>query len=142
MLRGHGVAVVAKEIADRLGVHGWELIIGCLQVDDDFRGAGVFGLQCDPDKIEKFCRKHEIEVIVAQTSPYFEVLPALARLFPTVVYEHGDPTPGFFDLDSNERETIRQNKIVHVYPNVSLVAASSHFLAHRVAAGHHLHLGL
>ena len=60
------------------------------------------------------------------------MLPALSGEFPTVVFEHGDPSPAFFDADADERQRIRSNKIVNVYPHVSGVLASSHFLRHDI----------
>lgn len=132
MLRGHGVSVVAHEIGRRLGTYGWDLVIGCLEVDDDFLSDRVVKLPADPNQLIEFCMKESIEVVAAQTSPYFECLPALARVLPTVVYEHGDPTPTFFADDAHERENIRRHKIQEVYPNVNVVAASSHFLAHDI----------
>jgi glycosyltransferase involved in cell wall biosynthesis len=76
----------------------------------------------------KFCRDWKIDVVIAQTTPYFEVLPQMVGYFPVVAYEHGDPTPSFFTEDNDERERIRQNKIRNVYPYVNRVLASSYFL--------------
>jgi glycosyltransferase involved in cell wall biosynthesis len=128
MLRGYGVSVVADEIEKRISHHGWDLYIGCLNVDDHFRSPRVQQIAADPQAIASFCRKNGIEVIAAQTSPYFEALPALTGEFKTLVYEHGDPSPFFFSQDATERENIRQHKIREVYANVTKVSASSHFL--------------
>lgn len=132
MLRGHGVSVVAHELSRRVGKFGWDLVVGCLEVDNDFRSNNIVVLPADPNAIIDFCRSNSIDAVVAQTSPYFECLPAISAWLPTIVYEHGDPTPGFFDDDAKERENIRQHKIQNVYPRVSVVAASSHFLAHDI----------
>jgi glycosyltransferase involved in cell wall biosynthesis len=70
--------------------------------------------------------------VVAQTTPYFELLPSISAHFPTIVFEHGDPSPFFFQHDAVEREQIRQNKIKNVYPHVSRVLASSHFLRYDI----------
>ena len=132
MLRGYGVSVVAQEIQRRIGRYGWDLTIGCLSSDSDFGGDGVIEVGASADDVAALCRSLGIEVVVAQTTPYFEMLPALAGQFPTVVFEHGDPSPTFFDEDADERQRIRSNKIVNVYPHVSRVLASSHFLRHDI----------
>ena len=132
MLRGYGVSVVAQEIQRRIDRYGWDFTIGCLSSDGDFGGNGVVEVGATADEVAALCRSLGIELVVAQTTPYFELLPALAGEFPTVVFEHGDPSPTFFDEDADERQRIRSNKIVSVYPNVSRVLASSHFLRHDI----------
>jgi len=128
MLRGYGVSVVAQELAKKSEQHGWKIVIGCLQNDDDFSSEDCVVLPASTQLILDFCRKHKIDVVIAQTSPYFEVLPSISEYYPTIAYEHGDPTPSFFDQDASEREHIRQNKIVNVYPRVNRVIAVSFFL--------------
>ena len=132
MLRGYGVSVVAHEIAARIGPYGWDMVVGCMLSDDTYRCEGVVELAADPNAVATFCRENGIEAVVAQTTPYFEILPALASEFPTIVFEHGDPSPHFFDQDGEERQRIRINKIENVYPSVSKVLASSHFLRHDI----------
>jgi glycosyltransferase involved in cell wall biosynthesis len=132
MLRGYGVSVVAQEIQRRIGVYGWDLTIGCLSSDDEFGGDGVVTVGASADDVAAFCRSSGVEVVIAQTTPYFEALPALSGEFTTVVFEHGDPSPAFFDADADERQRIRNNKIANVYPYVSRVLASSHFLRHDI----------
>lgn len=132
MMRGYGVSVVAHEVAARFSTYGWDLSIGCMTADATYRAPNVFELGSDVDAVAAHCRAHGIEVVAAQTTPYFEMLPLLAGEFTTVVFEHGDPSPHFFDEDAIERESIRQNKISNVYPAVSRVLASSHFLRHDI----------
>ena len=132
MLRGYGVSVVAHEIAARIAPYGWDMVIGCMSSDDTYGGEGVIELAADPNAVAKFCRRNGIEAVVAQTTPYFEILPALASEVPTIILEHGDPSPHFFDLDGEERQRIRLHKIANVYPHVSRVLASSHFLRHDI----------
>ncbi len=128
MVRGYGVSVVADELARRTKESGWNLHIGCLQVDEHFSGPNIHVMEPDVDRIRRLCKQLNIAVIAAQTSPYFECLPQLSAKFPTLVYEHGDPSPFFFSEDALDRENIKRNKVVNVYPHVSLVAASSYFL--------------
>jgi glycosyltransferase involved in cell wall biosynthesis len=87
----------------------------------------------DAQEILKFCRDWKIDVVLAQTTPYFEVLPQLAEQIPAIVYEHGDPTPAFFAGDGEERERIRLNKIQNVYSHVNRVLASSYFLVQDIS---------
>ncbi len=108
------------------------MVIGCMSSDDTYGGEGVIELAADPNAVAKFCRANGIEAVVAQTTPYFEILPALASEVPTIILEHGDPSPHFFDLDGEERQRIRLHKIANVYPHVSRVLASSHFLRHDI----------
>ena len=128
MMRGYGVSIVAEELAKRMPRFGWDLYIGTTHADGNFSTTPTFLMNPDAQEILKFCREWNIEVVLAQTTPYFEVLPHLVGHIPVMVYEHGDPTPTFFNEDGEERERIRQNKIQNVYPVVNKVLASSHFL--------------
>ena len=128
MMRGFGVSIVAEELAKRMPQFGWDLYVGTIRVDGNFSSTPTFLMNPDAQEILKFCRDWNIEVVLAQTTPYFEVLPHLVGHIPVIVYEHGDPTPAFFANDGEERERIRQNKIQNVYPHVNKVLASSHFL--------------
>ena len=47
---------------------------------------------------------------------------------PTVVFEHGDPTPTMFEHDVFEREQLKVHKLKRVYPKVDAVLTSSYFL--------------
>ena len=132
MSRGYGVSVVAQEIQRRIGRYGWDLTIGCLSSDGDFSGDEVVEVGASAEDVAALCRSKGIELVVAQTTPYFEALPGLSGEFSTVVFEHGDPSPSFFDSDAEERQRIRHNKIANVYPHVSRVLASSHFLRHDI----------
>ncbi|MCX6510959.1 MAG: glycosyltransferase family 4 protein [Actinobacteria bacterium] len=128
MKRGFGVSVVAREVADRIGAAGWNMSIGCLEYDEFYGDSDVVELRPSPQTIFEYCQENSIEIVVAQTSPYFEVLPALEMWIPTVVFEHGDPTPTLFDHDVAEREQLKVHKLKRVYPKVDEVLTSSYFL--------------
>lgn len=132
MKRGFGVSVVAHEVAARIRAAGWKMTIGCLEHDEWFAGEDVVVLPPAPQTIFEFCERESIDVVVAQTSPYFEVLPALEMWIPTIVFEHGDPTPSMFADDARERELIKVNKLRRVYPRTDAVLTSSHFLRHDI----------
>ena len=132
MLRGYGVSVVAHEIAKRSSQYGWDIYIGCLSFDESFSSDFIIQVGTDPAEVLKQCESLQIDVVIAQTTPYFELLPALASSIPTIAFEHGDPSPSFFAEDADERENIRRNKITNVYPVISKVLASSYFLRHDI----------
>jgi glycosyltransferase involved in cell wall biosynthesis len=132
MVRGYGVSLVADEWAKRLCNLGWDTTIACLRSDETYAGDNLVHVGADATEILTLCKQLDIDLVMAQTSPYFEILPAIAMQFPTIAFEHGDPTPFFFKHDRQERESIKHNKIQHVYPNVSRVLASSHFLRHDI----------
>jgi glycosyltransferase involved in cell wall biosynthesis len=106
--------------------------VGTIHADGNFANSNTFLMNPDAQEILKFCDDWDIDVVLAQTTPYFEVLPHLVGHMPVIVYEHGDPTPAFFAEDGDERERIRQNKIQNVYPYVNKVLASSYFLVHDI----------
>ena len=41
MKRGYGVSVVAREVADRIGSAGWNMMIGCLEYDEFYCAENV-----------------------------------------------------------------------------------------------------
>jgi len=138
MMRGYGVSLVAEEVCRRWSLAGVAVHIGCIHTDVD--GGFVPDLTIplaklgpDPVEIETYCSRHDLSVVMAQTSPYFEVLPHLSSGLHRVVFEHGDPTPDLFTHDALERSRIVAGKQSSVYPFVDVVACSSHFLAEDIA---------
>jgi glycosyltransferase involved in cell wall biosynthesis len=127
MLPGYGVSEVATQLRRGLKQYGWDLFIGFLEGEPTDDGQVLY-MPADPVEIVSFCIRNKIAVVVGQTSPYFEVLPALRRSIPVVCFEHGDPTPEFFREEAEDRNQIRRNKIENVYPNVNRVWTTSHFL--------------
>ncbi len=128
MKRGFGVSVVAAELARRLEPLGWEMHVGALEADDTFPGVRVAEIDDDITDINTYCQDHAIDVIVAQTSPYFEKMPILDHWYRTMVYEHGDPTPELIAHERYPRRRGTQYKTQHVYPYVSRVVAISDFI--------------
>ena len=45
MKRGYGVSVVAREVADRMGLAGWKMFVGCLEVDEFYAADDVVVLR-------------------------------------------------------------------------------------------------
>jgi glycosyltransferase involved in cell wall biosynthesis len=132
MLRGYGVSVVAHELQKGLSTYGWDLRIGYLESDLHSEGEGRMYMPADGREILAYCAREQIDVVVAQTSPYFEILPEIADDIPVVCFEHGDPTPGFFANETASREFVKKNKLRNVYPRVSDVWTISDFLRHDI----------
>jgi len=132
MLRGYGVSVVAEELQKRLSRHGWDLHIGYLDSDSDGGEFRRVYMPADAREVLAYCARERIDVVIAQTSPYFEILPELAGDVPTVCFEHGDPTPEFFTAEAGSRAEVKEHKIREVYPKVSDVWTISHFLRHDI----------
>lgn len=132
MLRGYGVSVVADQLQKRLSTHGWDLHIGYLETDSQAEVPGRVYMPADAREILAYCARERIDVVVAQTSPYFEVLPEIAGEVPVVCFEHGDPTPELFSAEAAARAVVKDHKRSHVYPFVSDVWTISHFLRHDI----------
>ena len=132
MLRGYGVSVVADELQRRLRHWGWDLHVGYLEADDFGRASSRLFMPADETEIFHYCIRNKIEIVIAQTSPYFEVLPQLASSIPVVCFEHGDPTPEFFREEMADREESKKFKLEMVYPHVNEVWTISEFLRHDI----------
>jgi glycosyltransferase involved in cell wall biosynthesis len=132
MLRGYGVSVVAGELQRRLRHWGWDLHVGYLEADDFGRASSRLFIPADETEIFHYCIRNKIEIVIAQTSPYFEVLPQLASSIPVVCFEHGDPTPEFFREEMAVREESKKFKLEMVYPHVNEVWTISEFLRHDI----------
>ncbi|MFM7095127.1 MAG: hypothetical protein ACKOYL_11350, partial [Actinomycetota bacterium] len=72
MLRGYGVSVVAEELQKRLSSHGWDLHIGYLDSDSDGGEFHHVYKPADAREVLAYCARERIDVVIAQTSPYFE----------------------------------------------------------------------
>jgi len=129
---GYGVSVVVHEICNILCKSNYNVYIGSNQIDYEIHGVKSYIIKPDPDVIKKFAISNKIDIIIAHTSPYFEVLPCLAKQFKCWAWEHGDPTPEFFDQDICERSKIIINKQKNVYPFLNKVIAISEFISHDI----------
>ena len=128
MQRGFGVSVVVSELVGRLRAVGVGAVAGALEIDGDFEAPSVSRVSAEAEAVASLAERHDCHTIVAQTSPFFELLPELAARFDCWAWEHGDPTPAFFDADREARRQVIDNKRRHVYPAVTGVIASSEFL--------------
>lgn len=128
MSMGFGVAVVVEELSKRLVSMGHYVCIGTLIADYEFPNVEIFVVNPDPNQIAMLAEQRNIDVIIAHTTPYFEVLPSLTERFKCWAWEHGDPSYEFFPEDGQERAIIAKNKQIHVYPKIQGVIAISEFI--------------
>lgn len=128
---GHGVAQMVAGMAGPLAEQGVTVAVGCLE-HDNFYDVPAHTVPPDAPAVAGLAEHLGADVVVAIGSPYFEVLPRLPAALTTVAYEAGDPTPGLFTADSEERLRIAANKRTNVYPHVGAVAAISSFIRHDI----------
>jgi glycosyltransferase involved in cell wall biosynthesis len=133
MSLGYGVSVVVDNIARRLSAQGWPCAVCCIKTDWSFSGYPVFKIKPNLKEINFLAGMLGNPVIVAHTSPFFELLPQLAERYDCLAWEHGDPTPDFFPGDDlNERIRIITNKRDNVYGNINGTIAISEFIRHDI----------
>ena len=134
---GFGVDLVIHEQARRLLRNGAMVIVGVHEHDRDYYGDVPYKVivinrserKVIADDISSIITNNKVDIVIAHTTPFFEVLPSLQGRVKTVVYEHGDPSPELFPKDRSERQTIKDWKVAHVYPRVDKVIAISHFIS-------------
>jgi glycosyltransferase involved in cell wall biosynthesis len=85
-------------------------------------------LSANKRAVEKLARSTNADLIIAHTTPFFEILPSLAGGFARWAWEHGDPTSALFPGEMGERQAIADNKVRSVYTNVDRVIAISEFI--------------
>jgi len=132
MSLGFGVAVLVHELSKGLLAVGHNVCIGTLHSDYEIPGIQTYIINPDPEQIRGIAQSQQIDVIIAQTSPFFEVLPALAPHFKCWAWENGDPSPEFFEADKEERKHIIVNKQMNVYPYVNGIITISRFLSYDI----------
>lgn len=128
MMQGFGVDVVIAQFAKFATAFGHSIVIGCIEKDHTYSELDIHLISPDLRSVDKFCLENKLDIVIAHTTPFFEVLPKLRHVKKRIAWEHGDPTPEFFDLDQEERKRIKKNKIEHVYPHVDDVIAISEFI--------------
>lgn len=128
MCKGYGVSVLYEQMARRLQMSGVDVVIGCQRKDDTFSDLDVVLVQPDPTEILRLADRISPCVIIAGTSPYFEVLPQLTGRYECWAWEAGDPTPELFPEEREKRLEIIRFKQKCVYPRVDRVVAISEFI--------------
>lgn len=132
MGRGFGVSVVIESLARGLAARGVSVTIGCMEHDGTLADLDIRPVKPQPDAIAALAREAGTTLIVAHTTPFFEALPDLQGEFTCWAWEHGDPSPTFFEHDRAERERIIRHKQERVYPALAGVVAISEFIAHDI----------
>ncbi len=132
MKMGHGVSVVLERLASELVELGWEVHIASNNCDNSNLSKNVHRIYADLDSVKKIASDLQCSTVIAVTSPFFEMLPALKADYKTVAYEMGDPTPELFPIDGQARQSIAQHKRANVYPQVDKVLTISEFLRHDI----------
>lgn len=125
---GFGVDVVVHHLGRELKARGYRVVVGCQEYEPGFDDIEVVRLQATINDVKQLAALVEPTVIVAHASPFFELLPALQRHYPCWAWEHGDPTPEFFDLDEQARVDVKVAKQRSVYPKIEGVIAISEFI--------------
>lgn len=134
MQAGFGVDVVVANLAQQLLPLGTRVVVGCLEDDGSYPHIPTHTLKPTLEAVTALAEQVQPDAIVAHTTPFFELLPQLQRRWPCWAWEHGDPSPEFFDHDIAERQRIKEHKQQHVYPAITGVIAISHFI--RADIGH------
>lgn len=129
---GHGVSVVLERLASELRMLGWDVHIASSNCDDSNLSNNVHRVYADFESVQHLAKELECSIVIAVTSPFFEMLPLFGKEFKTVAYEMGDPTPELFPIDGETRRLIAENKRINVYPYVDKVLTISEFLRHDI----------
>lgn len=132
MKMGYGVPEAIASLARGMTPLGIETVVGCMDFDDSFPDLQIRRVNPHPPLVLDLAAREGATVVVANGSPFFEVLPALTGKVRTIAYEYGDPTPEMFEADAAERRAIVEHKRTAVYPNVDAVAAISEFVRHDI----------
>lgn len=128
MVRGYGVDLVVANVAQRLADMGQTVTVGCMEKDGTYGALRVERVDPTADAVARLADEVGATLVVAHTSPFFEVLPQLAGRYAVWAWEFGDPTPAFFDTDGAERQRQKEHKARNVYGRLSGVMTCSDFL--------------
>lgn len=128
MLRGYGVDVAVHNLALEVKKRGHRITVLCEASDGSFDGYPIEVLPATMDNVEACARVLKAHVLVAHTSPFYEMLPALRARYRVFACEYGDPPPELFP-DAAGRSAVKQFKVASVYPLLDGVAAISRFIA-------------
>jgi glycosyltransferase involved in cell wall biosynthesis len=132
MKPGYGLSEMVSQFQRHLIDLGWDVITLTSEKEIVFDAPEALSGYLTIDKVEEFILGWKPDVIVATSSPYFEMLPQLAIYGRTIAFEAGDPTPEFFSSGETLRRNIILNKELNVYPEVDKVLAISFFLQNEI----------
>lgn len=143
MMRGFGVDVAVHNVGMQLRRLGHDVTIACVETDGTYRGLRVVRVPPEPRAIENLATSIGASLVVAHTTPFFELLPALKPRFACWAWEYGDPTPELFSDDCDARARVKTHKQQVVYPATDGVLAISEFIRADIAfpEAHVVYLG-
>lgn len=133
LIKGYGVDIVVDQQASLMSRRGHRVTVFTTEYDPGYFSDRDYRVEVVPkhsSRFISFLKKSQFDVIIAHTSPFFEILPALRPYKVTIAYEHGDPTPSLFPKDDAViRQNIKDYKRSQIYPEVDSVIAISRFIA-------------
>lgn len=127
MKMGFGVDVVVQQVSRVLQQRGHRVVVGCIESETGFANLQIEHVSPVASEIAALAKRVQASVIVAHTSPFFEVLPDLVARWPCWAWEHGDPTPALFEWDRDARQRVKDAK-APMYPQLTGVIAISDFI--------------
>jgi GT2 family glycosyltransferase len=123
---GHGVAVVLHQQAVNLAKRHFEVFIGGPMGGNEFSYEGCHRVYLDdPASAAVFAIEHDIDCVVAHTPPFFATLRWLGDWPRTVIYDYGEPDPGFFpDFDQRQNIVAEKRFCYHLADRVFAISRS------------------
>lgn len=121
---GHGVPVVISLQAEALVNKGYDVYIGGPKGNHDYPYPGCTRVEVnDPVEAAVIAANFSIDVIIAQTPPFFSVA-RWTGAYPSVIcYDHGEPPPEYFP-DADHRRAVNKEKDLSLRMATALYAIS------------------
>ena len=140
--KGYGVSVVLDIFARKMAAQGATVAVATLDEDGFYTGFPVHRVDRTVESVRAVANKMANPIVIAATTPYFEMLRELSQSYECWAWEMGDPTPSLFP-DRQAREDIIANKKIIAYPYAKGVFVLSHFLKAEIGLknGIVIHLG-
>ena len=141
--KGYGVSVVLDIFARKMAARGINVAVAALEADDFYSGFPIHPIDRTADSVRKVADTLVRPIVIAATTPFFEMLRELSQSYECWAWEMGDPTPSLFPDDQQAREDIIANKKIVAYPYAKGVFVLSHFLKTEIGLknGIVIHLG-
>lgn len=130
---GYGTSVVVEELTKQFVRYGHRVIIGCEEKAETNPDLDVRVVEPTPEALRALAEDNNADIVIAHSTPFFELLPWMKPFALCFCWEHGDPSPDFFPYDAQERVTIKDHKQRFVYPAVDGVIAISEFIRNNIS---------
>lgn len=132
MSMGWGVSVALQQMARHWKELGHTTRIACVEYDHSMPELDIMTIEPTVEAVASYLYAVNADVVVAHTTPFFEIVPHLPTSFRRWAWEYGDPTPELFEDDVEIRQRIKSNKNINVYSNLDGVIAISKFIRHDI----------